>query len=149
MDTHADSPDMLGAWALDSCGDAEAVSVEAHLAECAQCAVQARRLRSAVGWLGLDRVSPAPAGLRGRVLAAARTVRAPVLRVTVTNAYAEQVELLDTALARLSPADWRRTDPRHRDLRGMLDPAGRCGGRGPGADGPAGRQARATGATAG
>jgi uncharacterized protein (TIGR03083 family) len=120
MDAHADISDMLGAWALDGGSDAEAAAVQAHLGECADCAAQAWRLRSAAGWLGIDRVQPAPEDLRRSVLAAARARRPPAAWVTLTNAYADQVALLDAALADMSPADWRRADSRHGDLRGVL-----------------------------
>jgi hypothetical protein len=40
--------------------------------------------------------------------------------VTLTNAYADQVALLDAALAHMSPADWSRADSRHGDVRGVL-----------------------------
>ena len=120
MVAHTDISDMLGAWALDGCDDTEAAAVRAHLRECADCAAQARRLRSAVGWLGTDRVEPAPAELRRSVLAAARARRPPAAWVTLTNAYADQVALLDAALADMSPVDWRRADSRHGDVRGMV-----------------------------
>jgi Putative zinc-finger len=120
MDAHADFSDVLGAWALDGCGDTEAAAVRAHLGECADCAAQARRLRSAAGWLGTERVQPAPEELRRSVLAAARARRPPMARVTLANAYADQVALLDAALARMSPSDWRRVDARHGDVRGVL-----------------------------
>ena len=120
MVAHADISDMLGAWALDGCNDTEAAAVRAHLAGCADCAAQARRLRSAVGWLGIDRVQPAPADLRRSVLAAARARRPPAAWVTLTNAYADQVALLDAALTDMSPAGWRRADSRHGDVRGVL-----------------------------
>jgi len=120
MDAHADVSDMLGAWALDGCNDTEAAAIQAHLGECADCAAQAERLRSAAGWVGLDRAQPAPEKLRRSVLAAARAVRPPATWITLTNAYADQVALLDAALARMSPADWRRADSRHGDVRGVL-----------------------------
>lgn len=120
MVAHADISDMLGAWALDGCNDTEAAAVRAHLGECADCAAQARRLRSAAGWLGVDRMQPAPEELRRSVLAAARARRPPAAWVTLTNAYANQVALLDAALAHMSPANWRRADSRHSDVRGVL-----------------------------
>ncbi|MGN6175336.1 MAG: zf-HC2 domain-containing protein, partial [Streptosporangiaceae bacterium] len=111
---------MLGAWALDGCSDPDAAAVRAHLGECADCAARAQRLRSAAGWLGIDRVQPAPEELRQSVLAAARARRRPATLATLTNAYADQVALLDAALAHMSPVDWRRADSRHGDVRGVL-----------------------------
>ena len=120
MDAHAGIAGLLGAWALDGCSGTEAAAVRAHLVECVDCAARARRLRSAAGWLGIDGVRPAPEGLRGSVLAAARARRPPVAWVTVTNAYAGQVALLDAALAELPAAGWRRADSRHGDVRGVV-----------------------------
>jgi len=120
LDAHAGISGLLGAWALDGCSGTEAAAVRAHLVECADCAARAGRLRSAAGWLGIDGVRPAPEGLRGSVLAAARARRPPVAWVTVTNAYAGQVALLDAALAELPAAGWRRADSRHGDVRGVV-----------------------------
>src|SRR5262249_41309173 len=111
---------MLGAWALDGCSDTEAAAIRAHLAECPDCAAQARRLRSAAGWLGMDRVQPAPAGLRRSVLAAARARRPPAAWVTLTNASAARVAPLGAALGGWPRADGRRADSRHGDVRGVL-----------------------------
>jgi uncharacterized protein (TIGR03083 family) len=120
MDAHAGVPDLLGAWALDACVGGEATAVEAHLAECPSCAGEARRLRAAAGWVGVLAARPAPAGLRQAVLDAARIHRPPSLARTLTAAYARQVSLLDQVLEDVEPADWRRADPRHRDLRGVV-----------------------------
>ena len=120
MVVHTDVSGLLGAWALEACDEAEYALVESHLAMCDDCAVEARRLRGAVAWLGVDRVVAPPAELRGSVLAAARARRAPVLRVTLTSAYADQVAMFDAVLTDLSPADWQRADPRHRHVVGVL-----------------------------
>jgi uncharacterized protein (TIGR03083 family) len=120
MDSHANVPELLGAWALDACVGGEAAMVEEHLAACPSCAHEARRLRAAAGWIGVLTARPAPAGLRQVVLEAARTQRPPSLARTLTTAYARQVSLLDQVLDDLARTDWQRPDPRHRDLRGMV-----------------------------
>jgi uncharacterized protein (TIGR03083 family) len=120
MDAHAGVPELLGAWALDSCVGGEATAVEEHLAACPSCAGEAWRLRAAAGWIGVLAARPAPPRLRQVVLEAARTQRRPSMARTLTTAYARQVTLLDQVLDDLAPADWQRADPRHRDLRGMV-----------------------------
>lgn len=120
MDAHAGVPDLLGAWALDACAGGEATAVEAHLAQCPGCAGEARRLRAAAGWIGVLAARPVPVGLRQAMLDAARIHRPPSLARTLTAAYARQVSLLDRLLDEVEPADWRRADPRHRDLRGVV-----------------------------
>ena len=50
--THEEAAGLLGAWALDACEDAEAASVERHLASCADCRVEAASLTRAAAGLG-------------------------------------------------------------------------------------------------
>jgi len=50
--THEEAAGLLGAWALDACEDAEAASVERHLASCADCRVEAASLTGAAAGLG-------------------------------------------------------------------------------------------------
>jgi len=120
MDPHEGIAEHLGAWALEGVDGDEAAAVEAHLRTCATCADEARRLREAAGWLGVERVRPAPAELRERVLAEALRRRPPALLRTLAQAYAAQVELLDEVLASVAPDGWRHPDPRHGDVRGLL-----------------------------
>lgn len=120
MDAHAGVTELLGAWALDACEGGEAATVEAHLDDCAGCAAEAQRLRAAAGWVGVERVAAPPARLRGSMLAEARARRPPSVLRTLTDAYAIQVTRLDRVLAALAPDDWRRADPRHNDLRGLV-----------------------------
>jgi hypothetical protein len=69
---HTTAASLLGVYALDACNHTEVAGVEAHLVVCAACAGEALRLRNLAGWIGtVDSVSP-PAGLRDRVLSAAR-----------------------------------------------------------------------------
>jgi uncharacterized protein (TIGR03083 family) len=121
MNAHAEVSDLLGAWALDACDHAEQASVEAHLLDCAECAVQARRLRAAASWLSVDRVRPAPTPLRQATLARALAARPPELRETLVEAYATQVANLARLLDSISPDDWRRPDPRHGDVAGVVN----------------------------
>jgi uncharacterized protein (TIGR03083 family) len=121
MDPHDAIADRLGAWALDGVDErGEAAAVEEHLRTCAACASEARRLRAAAGWLGVQDVIPAPAGLREKVLAEATRRRPPTLLRTLTQAYAAQVELLDEVLGTVAPDAWQYPDPRHGDVRGLL-----------------------------
>jgi uncharacterized protein (TIGR03083 family) len=120
MDAHAETLDFLGAWALDACDDDEAARVEAHLGTCPSCAAEARRLKSAAGWLGLDGLRPAPPALRESVLAAARERRAPRPPSTLVGAYAGQASLLDDLLARIGMDGWMRTTPRHDTVGGVV-----------------------------
>lgn len=118
MNTHV--ADLLGAWALDVCGDDEAATVEAHLGQCDECASEAARLHAAAGWLGVERVIAPPPALRQSVLDEARRRRAPVAVRTLVEAYSAAAALLHDALGRLGHADWRRPDRRHGDVAGMI-----------------------------
>ncbi len=120
MDVHAETADLLGAWALDSCEPDEATRIEEHLRDCPDCAAQARRLSSAASWLGLEHISrPAP-GLRESVLAAARARRPPTVLRMLIAAYADQVAVLDEVLRATAPADWVLADSRHATLAGLI-----------------------------
>ncbi|HZM75611.1 MAG TPA: zf-HC2 domain-containing protein [Candidatus Limnocylindrales bacterium] len=118
MSTHV--ADLLGAWALDVCGDDEAATVEAHLGQCDECASEATRLRAAVGWLGVERVIAPPLTLRQSVLDEARRRRAPVAISTLVEAYSVTAALLHDALGRLDPSSWHRRDARHGDVAGVV-----------------------------
>jgi hypothetical protein len=121
MNAHAEVSELLGAWALDACDDDEQVSVEEHLLDCAECAVQARRLRAAASWLSVDRVQPVPVPLRQATLARAFAVRPPVMVETLVEAYAGQVANLARLLDSFSPDDWRRAESRHGDVAGVMN----------------------------
>lgn len=118
MSAHVE--DLLGAWALDAVDGAEAATIAAHLRQCGDCAASADRLRSTAGWLGAEYVTTPPARLRTAVLDEARRRRPPVELRTLIEAYARQVRLLDEALRGLADADWRRPDPRHGDIAGLV-----------------------------
>ena len=120
MDVHGEMLELLGAWALDACDDSETATVEAHLQGCATCSAEARRLRSAAGWLGVESVRPAPPSLRRSVLATARARRPPRRSTTLIGAYAHQVALLDQLLSTVAPQEWHRPLPRHDTLGGVV-----------------------------
>jgi hypothetical protein len=120
MNAHVVVSELLGAWALDACDDVEQASVEEHLLDCDECAVQARRLRAAASWLSVDRVAPAPVPLRQTVLARAVALRPSVPRSTLVEAYAGQVAGLGRLLDSISSEDWLREDPRHGDVAGVI-----------------------------
>ncbi len=112
--------DLLGAWALDACDDAEAATVEAHLEQCTRCRTEAAELRAAAGWLALEQAMKPPARLRQSVLDEARRRRPPVAVRALIEAYAGQVASLDNALLELTPEAWGRVDPRHGDVAGLI-----------------------------
>lgn len=120
MSTHV--ADLLGAWALDVCGDGEAATVEAHLGQCDECSSEAARLRAAAaaGLLGVERVITPPVTLRQSVLDEARRRRAPVTIHTLVESYSAQAALLHEALGGLDRSGWQRADPRHGDVAGVI-----------------------------
>jgi hypothetical protein len=120
MDSHAAVADLLGAWALGACDADEEAAVEAHLDQCTTCAAEARQLRSAASWLGVEAMLPPPPALRDLTLAKAREQRPPTSLHTLTAAYAMQVNLLDRALARVGAGDWHRAEPHHGDVLGLV-----------------------------
>jgi hypothetical protein len=120
MDMHTRVSDLLAASVLDACDANEADAVEAHLRDCPSCAAEARRLRAAAAWFGVERVVAPARKLRHAVLAKAREVRRPSPFRTLTEAYAAQVARLDQLLVTLDQTDWRRADPRHGDLTGVV-----------------------------
>src|SRR5262245_10781174 len=98
IESPEDHPE-LGGWALAAGDDAQASEVEAHLRECAICAAEAPRLRSAAMLLGAATPEPPPAGLRPRVLAAALARRPS--RQRLIEPYARQVAALGDLLSEL------------------------------------------------
>lgn len=120
MSTHAVVAEMLGAWALDACDDAESAAIEAHLRQCPECAAQARQLRSAASWLGTEDIQPPSPQLRQAVLARARAARAPVLWRTLTGAYGHEVDRLGRALEAVSAGQWNEPEPRHGTVAGLI-----------------------------
>jgi anti-sigma-K factor RskA len=76
MHAHDDAMLELAALrAIDALDAGEAAIIDAHMAECAECRAEFARSRSAATALAFDATSPAPAALRGRVLASAVKIR--------------------------------------------------------------------------
>ncbi len=70
-DDHCD--DLLGAYVLGACPEAEAAEVAEHLAGCARCAIATQRLREGADVLfaPVAPIAPPP-GVRERVMAPVR-----------------------------------------------------------------------------
>jgi GAF domain-containing protein len=68
LDTeHADVAALLGVYGIGACGAGTVARVRGHLAVCAECMAEDRRLRAAASWIGgVDAVEPPP-GLRRRI----------------------------------------------------------------------------------
>jgi hypothetical protein len=49
---HAESWELLGAFALNACDEEELAALNTHLIVCDDCAQDASRLREIAGWLG-------------------------------------------------------------------------------------------------
>ena len=120
MDSHTAVAELLGAWALGACDTDEEATVEAHLGQCTMCATEARQLRSAASWLGVEAMLPPPPALRDLTLTKARERRPPMSLHALTAAYAMQVSLLDRALATVGTAGWHRAESHHGDVRGLV-----------------------------
>ncbi|MGV2917829.1 zf-HC2 domain-containing protein [Streptomyces alfalfae] len=98
---------LLGAWALAACSSAEATAVEEHLGECGPCAVEALRLRDAVGLLHAEESLDLDPGLRTRVLESClgrRPPRIPVPRWAVP--YDAESARLDALLRDIGNSEW-------------------------------------------
>src|SRR4051812_48847944 len=101
MSGHPD--DLLEAYAFGDCADP---SVAAHVGACGPCAALVAAAARAAGWLGASHFETPPASLRSRLVAAARSARAPS-DSSALDAYAAEVAPLGSLLDGLSPADWR------------------------------------------
>ena len=69
--TRNEFQDLVGAYALDACDPEEAAAIDVFIAEHADAAAEAERLRDAAAWLGAVGALNPPVSLRDRVLAAA------------------------------------------------------------------------------
>ncbi|GLZ03863.1 hypothetical protein Acsp03_13290 [Actinomadura sp. NBRC 104412] len=128
--SHRDVAPLLAAWAIGACSPQEAALVREHLADCAECADESRRLIASTNpatpqapddplpdspMPGAPVPVPddpklVPGGLRARVLGAAVGRRAPAPVVPEFAApYAAQVSVLDALLAELSAGEWATT----------------------------------------
>ena len=97
--TRAEFRDLVGAYALDACDLEEAAAIDAFIAENADAAVEAERLRDAAAWLGAVGALQPPLALRDRVLAAAVDPLPPV------DALRRETARFETLLDSLDPAD--------------------------------------------
>jgi uncharacterized protein (TIGR03083 family) len=97
--TRNEFEDLVGAYALDACDPDEAAAIDAFIAENADAAAEAERLRGAAAWLGaVDALKP-PLALRDRVLAAAVDPLPPV------DALRRETVRFETLLDALDPSD--------------------------------------------
>jgi anti-sigma factor RsiW len=88
---------LTGAYAADALSPEEAVAFETHLETCGACRQEVRELRATTTRLALAVSSPAPAGLRERVLA----------EVAHTRQLAPHTDVTDLATYR-EPRPWYR-----------------------------------------
>jgi hypothetical protein len=64
---HRDASALLGVYVVGACESGTAAAIEAHLALCAECEAEDRRLRAAASWIGgVEAVEPPPE-LRRRI----------------------------------------------------------------------------------
>ncbi|MFE1296856.1 zf-HC2 domain-containing protein [Streptomyces sp. NPDC057413] len=98
---------LLGAWALAACSPEETLAVEEHLGACGACAVEARRLREAVGLLQRPESLDLDPGLRTRVLQGCLDRRPPRIPVPEwATAYDAETARLDALLQDFGDAEW-------------------------------------------
>ena len=108
--------DLLEAYAF---GDCSSPDVGPHVADCDKCAELVEVARKSAGWLAVSQLAPPPAGLRERVLTAARSVRAPVSTSAVL-AYVSQAAEMGALLDSLTPAPWRAPTVDGRRVRDLV-----------------------------
>jgi len=71
---HDTACELLGAYALTACDDAEAAAVEGHLHDCADCRAELSAIQQvsswlwATGWLAVSQAATPPQWLRARIL---------------------------------------------------------------------------------
>jgi hypothetical protein len=68
IEDHASVSELLGVYALDCCDQDEAAAIEAHIAECSECATEAARFMQLAGWLGVSQATPPTDDVRTRLL---------------------------------------------------------------------------------
>ena len=100
--TRSEFEDLVGAYALDACDSEEAAAIDAYIAEHADAAKEAERLRDAAAWLGAVGALNPPSDLRSRLLAAAAERPSPLPPVDALRSESERFEAL---LGSLEPAD--------------------------------------------
>jgi hypothetical protein len=69
---HVHASELLGAYVLDSCDNAEADEIRLHVGGCVECTEEIARLGSVAGLMGATNLESPPTHLRAAVLGAAR-----------------------------------------------------------------------------
>ena len=104
-----DPTELLGAYALDACEPEELPEIDAALAQDPELRRNADQLRAAAARLGTDAAIEPPAGLRARVLGAARHRRArePVLDLyaTLTDTLLDVIDALPAVMLSATTAN--------------------------------------------
>ena len=100
--TRNEFQDLVGAYALDACEPEEAAAIDAFIAENADAAAEAERLRDAAAWLGAVGALNPPVALRDRLLAAAAEHVDPLPPV---DALRRETDRFESLLDSLEPAD--------------------------------------------
>jgi uncharacterized protein (TIGR03083 family) len=93
--------DLVGAYALDACEPDEAAAMDAYIAEHADAAGEAERLRDVAAWLGAAGALHPPLGLRDRLLAAT----APVVPLPPADALRRETARFELLLDALDEHD--------------------------------------------
>ena len=92
--TRNEFEDLVGAYALDACEPDEAAAIDAFIAENADAATEAERLRGAAAWLGAVGALNPPVALRDRLMAAMADRPDPLPPVDVLRQETERFEAL-------------------------------------------------------
>ncbi|WP_069816007.1 maleylpyruvate isomerase N-terminal domain-containing protein [Streptomyces sp. TP-A0874] len=107
-DEHRVLKSLLGAWALAACSPEETAAVEEHLTDCAPCADEALRLRTAVGLLHSEDSLDLDPLLRSRVIEGClgrRPARIPL--PSWAAPYDAESARLDALLRDMGEDEWR------------------------------------------
>ena len=100
--TRNEFQDLVGAYALDACDPEEAAAIDAYIAEHADAAAEAERLRDAAAWLGAAGALKPPVALRDRLLTA---VAVPVDPLPPVEALRRETDRFETLLDSLERTD--------------------------------------------
>jgi len=103
--TRSEFQDLVGAYALDACDPEEAAAIDAYVAEHADAAAEAERLRDVAAWLGAAGALHPPVALRDRLLAAAVL---PVEPLPPADALRRETARFDLLLDSLDDHDLER-----------------------------------------
>ena len=120
--THEHPDDLLDAYAFGDCPEPWAQIVTAHIAQCVRCAALVQQAKRAAEWFSVSHAAAPPAGLRDRVLTAARAVRPPLPAAPAEAAepYLWQVVEFGALLGGLSAAHWRAPTPSGRTVQDLV-----------------------------